>query len=189
MKGFREILVSTMMMAVLAAPAANATAGRELTIDADPQELHCLALNIYFEARGEPLAGKLAVGHVVLNRVASPRFPKQICSVIKQGGDKRRHHCQFSWWCDGLSDKPANKRAWQEAIFVAKMIKSGITQDPTRGALWYHATYVSPDWSRDFAATAQLKIGRHIFYGAEPVSEVRVAGQVCRPDSEWTWTA
>jgi spore germination cell wall hydrolase CwlJ-like protein len=64
-------------------------------------ELFCLAQNIYFEARGEPLLGKIAVGHVVLNRVADKRFPGHVCKVIQQGGNRRLHRCQFSWWCDG----------------------------------------------------------------------------------------
>lgn len=186
MKELRKILISTVVIAALAAPA-GAAVGRAAIADFDPQELHCLALNIYFEARGEPLAGKVAVGHVVLNRVASPRFPKGICSVVRQGGEKRRHRCQFSWYCDGQSDRPRNKRAWEEAIFVAKMIKGGMTQDPTHGAMWYHAVYVAPDWSRDFAPSEQVKIGRHIFYGAA-ARETDLAGGVCRPSSEWTWT-
>ena len=72
-------------------------------------EITCLAQNIYFEARSEPVAGMLAVGHVVLNRVASDRFPDTVCKVIRQGGERRRHRCQFSWWCDGRSDKPHNE--------------------------------------------------------------------------------
>ncbi len=122
----------------------------------------CLALNIYFEARGEPLLGKIAVGHVVLNRVANDRFPQQVCRVIRQGGAKRLHRCQFSWWCDGRSDRPRNAKAWSEAMFVAGLIRIGATIDPTSGALWYHAAHVKPDWSRQF--NRQSKIGEHIFY-------------------------
>ena len=190
MRSVLGIVVSGLMGAALMLPApADAGVGRQAGADAEGSELHCLALNIYFEARGEPLAGKLAVGHVVLNRAASKRFPKRICAVVQQGGDKRRHRCQFSWWCDGQSDRPRNRRAWQEALFVAKMIKGGMTQDPTRGARWYHAVYVSPDWSQDFAPTEQVKIGRHIFYGADAAAETRLAGRVCRAESDWTWTA
>lgn len=122
----------------------------------------CLALNIYFEARGEPLLGQIAVSHVVLNRVDNARFPQQVCNVVRQGGAKRRHRCQFSWWCDGRSDRPRDAEAWNEAQFVAGLIRIGATTDPTSGALWYHAEYVKPDWSTRL--NRQSKIGRHIFY-------------------------
>lgn len=86
-------------------------------------EIRCLAQNIYFEARGEPMVGKIAVGHVVLNRAADRRWPRRVCSVIKQGVYKQRHRCQFSWWCDGRRDRPVNRAAWKESLHVAKLIK------------------------------------------------------------------
>ena len=125
-------------------------------------EITCLAQNIYFEARSEPTDGMLAVGHVVLNRVASKRFPNSVCEVVRQGGEQQRHRCQFSWWCDGLSDKPHNKVAWDAARLIAWFVYNGQTDDPTGGALWYHADYVSPYWREAFIAGPQ--IGRHIFY-------------------------
>lgn len=129
------------------------------------RELRCLALNIYFEARSEPEAGKYAVGHVVMNRVAHRRFPRSICRVIRQGGYKRRHRCQFSWWCDGQSDKPRDVSAWDESRRIAAVIYTGTSEDPTDGALWYHADYVKPDWRSDFQRGP--KIGRHVFYAIE----------------------
>ena len=114
------------------------------------KSLRCLALNIYHEARGEPLQGKIAVAHVVLNRVAARRFPAQICAVIQQGGERRRYRCQFSWWCDGRSDKPRDVAAWRESLLVALLIRRGATDDPTKGALWYHADTVKPYWSKVF---------------------------------------
>lgn len=125
-------------------------------------EIACLALNIYFEARGESDKGKIAVGHVVLNRVASKRFPGTICDVIRQGGQLRRNRCQFSWWCDGRSDKPQDKRQWQKSSELALNVYWGQVDDPTRGALWYHADYVKPSWRKAFVRGP--KIGRHIFY-------------------------
>jgi spore germination cell wall hydrolase CwlJ-like protein len=129
-------------------------------------ELFCLAQNIYFEARGEPLLGKIAVGHVVLNRVVDKRFPDHVCKVIQQGGYRRLHRCQFSWWCDGKSDAPRDVKAWYEAIFVAHLIRKGVTIDPTKGALWYHAVTVSPNWATRMRREA--KIGQHIFYTKPP---------------------
>ena len=125
-------------------------------------DVHCLAQNIYFEARGEPMVGKVAVAHVVLNRAADRRWPRKVCSVIKQGGYKKRHRCQFSWWCDGRSDEPVNRAAWKESLHVAKLIKKGVANDPTNGSLWYHAISVSPSWAKKLDRYA--RIGQHIFY-------------------------
>lgn len=128
------------------------------------EEINCLALNIYFEARSEPIAGKVAVGHVVMNRVADARYPDKVCEVVKQGGEKPRNKCQFSWFCDGRSDHPANVKAWKESLALARVIYWGYSQDPTDGALWYHADYVRPHWRR--ALERGPKIGRHVFYAA-----------------------
>jgi hypothetical protein len=124
--------------------------------------LNCLALNIYHEARGEPVEGKIAVGQVVMNRVADPGFPTRICDVVTQGGAWPYDRCQFSWWCDGLSDRPDNPGAWTDSRDLARRILDGLVNDPTRGALWYHAEHVTPEWQSDFVR--QGKIGRHVFY-------------------------
>ncbi|MEW8507124.1 MAG: cell wall hydrolase [Candidatus Thiodiazotropha sp.] len=125
-------------------------------------EIECLARNIYFEARSESEQGQRAVGHVVMNRVAAKGYPNTICAVVKQGGEKRRNRCQFSWWCDGRSDQPVNKRAWRRSLELAHAILSGRSKDPTDGALWYHADYVKPVWSS--ALVLGKKIGHHLFY-------------------------
>ena len=134
-------------------------------------ELHCLALTIYFEARGEPEDGKLAVAHVVMNRMKDSRFPDTICRVVQQGGEQVRHRCQFTWWCDGLSDRPRNLRQWEKSKSLARTVFWGDRPDPTGGALWYHADYVAPTWAQAFSRTSQ--IGRHIFYQrSEPDSKL-----------------
>lgn len=140
-----------------AAPAA-ATGGVDVK-----GELECLALTIYFEARGESDEGKLAVGHVVMNRAQHPLFPRGVCEVVRQGGDKLRNHCQFSWWCDGRSDRPRDHQAWTKSRALAGSIYWDYSRDPTGGALWYHADYARPSWRRGLAPGP--KIGRHLFYG------------------------
>ena len=125
-------------------------------------EINCLALNIYFEARGEPVDGRIAVGHVVLNRVADKRYPDKICAVVKQGGPRPRHRCQFSWWCDGRSDRPRDLQAWKESQVLARVVFWGYADDPTGGALWYHADYTLPAWGRKLERGPM--IGRHQFY-------------------------
>tara|TARA_R110002051_G_scaffold226325_2_gene289031 strand:+ start:284 stop:526 length:243 start_codon:yes stop_codon:yes gene_type:complete len=58
-------------LAVIAATAEVSAAGlKDAKKAGNSPDLHCLAQNIYFEARGEPMIGKVAVGHVVLNRAA-----------------------------------------------------------------------------------------------------------------------
>jgi N-acetylmuramoyl-L-alanine amidase len=140
--------------------------GRPATLFATGETLEdqvrCLALNIYFEARSETYHGRKAVAAVTINRLRSPRFPKTICEVVRQGGDESLYGCQFSWWCDGRSDKPREGRAWQEAVKMAEQVLRHGVKDPTRGALWYHADYVKPVWRREKVRVA--RIGQHIFY-------------------------
>lgn len=124
--------------------------------------LECLALNIYFEARSEPALGRRAVGHVVMNRVNHDGFPNSVCGVVRQGGSRVPHRCQFSWWCDGRSDTPYNRVLWLKSLKLALEIYTGFSEDPTGGALWYHADYTKPSWSRAFQRGP--KIGHHIFY-------------------------
>ena len=124
--------------------------------------LMCLALNVYHEARNEPLVGQYAVAHVVLNRVASDRYPDDVCSVVHQGYTVGRRDCQFSWYCDGKSDKPRNQKAWAEAQLVARDVLEETVDDFTNGALFYHATYVQPYWAASFTKT--VAVGTHIFY-------------------------
>ena len=125
-------------------------------------ELRCLALNIYFEARSEPAPGQRAVGHVVINRVAHPKYPDSVCAVVQQGGEQVLHRCQFSWWCDGQSDRPMNQEAWARSLRLAWKVYFGVLKDTTDGALWYHATYVKPYWSDSLLKGP--RIGQHVFY-------------------------
>lgn len=124
----------------------------------DP-ELTCLARNIYFEARGESLKGQEGVAAVTLNRVASPRYPDNVCAVVHQGG---RRGCAFSWTCDEHPEAITEPKAWETALRVARRALDGHLADPTDGALFYHATHVSPYWARPGRRT--VRIGNHIFY-------------------------
>lgn len=165
---FREVATSrkkrllSLAVAVTVAAAGLASAPPASATTDIAGELQCLALNIYFEARGEPDEGMRAVGHVVMNRVLHPRFPRSVCQVVRQGGERRRYRCQFSWWCDGRSDRPRDRGAWQESRMLAYQIYVGISRDPTDGALWYHADYVRPEWGKYLKRGP--KIGQHIFY-------------------------
>lgn len=143
-----------------------------------PQEMDCLALTIYFEARGEPKVGQMAVGHVVMNRVANPLFPAGVCDVVQQGG-KLGLGCQFTWWCDELSDLPTDPRAWERSRAYARRVYWDYSKDPTAGALWYHADYVAPYWRLSFVQGP--KIGRHIFYSPLEKTEVSASSLKLQP--------
>jgi spore germination cell wall hydrolase CwlJ-like protein len=126
--------------------------------EVDARSQQCLALALYWEARGEGSQGMLAVSSVVLNRVEDERFPDSVCGVVYEGGESPP--CQFSWWCDGKSDDPTNPEKWSEVLSLAHTFLATRPQDPTDGALFYHSTSIRTPWRRE--QTAQ--IGNHIFY-------------------------
>lgn len=127
----------------------------------------CLAQNIYFESRGEPISGQLAVGFVTLNRVKSSRYPNDICSVVKQAKRDRtglvRHKCQFSWYCDGKPDIITDRVGYLIALEIAKyLVRETQEEDITKGSLFYHSHQVNPYWAPYQNKT--VVIGNHIFY-------------------------
>jgi spore germination cell wall hydrolase CwlJ-like protein len=127
-------------------------------------EMKCLAEAIYFEARGEPEQGRIAVAQVVLNRLKNPAYPNTICGVVYQNKNKR-HRCQFSFACDGIRDRITNKSAWVSAQALAKRVLDDdkhLYISDVGASTHYHATYVKPRWARKM--TKKDKIGRHIFY-------------------------
>ena len=126
------------------------------------EEHACLAHNIYFEARNESLKGMVAVALVTLERVEDPRYPDNVCDVVYENK-------QFSWYWDGLSDRPKNKRKFHEIALIADAILDPDTAiyDFTYGSTHYHADYVHPYWEKDMIYKA--KIGAHLFY-REPLT-------------------
>jgi len=136
------------------------------------RELRCMTAAIYFEARGEPRRGQVAVAQVVMNRVRANVYPDTICGVIFQG-QWNRNACQFSFACDGKADRPNNKALWARSKDLAREVMRGEHWLSDIGyATHYHANYVRPHWARHFNRVKQ--IGQHIFYKA-PEIRVRVA--------------
>lgn len=119
----------------------------------------CLTQAIYFEARGESLEGQIAVAEVVLNRVDSQLYPRSVCGVVKQRGGGG---CQFSYVCDGNTDRMREKVAADLAGRIARAMLDEAPRVLTQGATHFHVAGLRPDWSRRFAKTA--KIGAHVFY-------------------------
>lgn len=122
----------------------------------DKRQIQCLAENAYFEAGNQSQKGKVAVTHVVMNRVKDKRFPKTACDVVYQ---KSRGVCQFSWVCEGKK-RVRDMAMFADARRAAEDVYLGNIRDVTRGAKFYHANYVNPNWGLDRVAV----IGAHIFY-------------------------
>lgn len=123
----------------------------------DQRELTCLAENIYYEAAGETLAGKMAVGLVTLNRVRSGRFAHTVCGVVNQrvGGS-----CQFSWRCEP-SLKTRNNQQWRDSWNIATYLMTNTAFDITGGATYFHNQSVKPNW-KNLNKTG--RIDNHTFY-------------------------
>ncbi len=121
----------------------------------------CLAEALYFEARGEPLAGQAAVAEVILNRVDAAQFPGSVCGVVRQGAGNGRG-CQFSYACDGQPNAIRERAAYAQVGKVARLMLEGVPRSLTDGATYFHTPAVRPAWARRFEETA--RIGSHIFY-------------------------
>lgn len=138
------------------------------TVVIDHNEKLCLAQAIYYEARNQSTDGKIAVATVVLNRVKTGMYPNTICQVVQSG-------CQFSWNCDKKKKtNPAEHKniaeryAWNDALLLANdMIleyNSEKFEDITNGAIFFHASYVYPEWRKWKKLQRTVKIDKHIFY-------------------------
>ncbi|HXV81030.1 MAG TPA: cell wall hydrolase [Candidatus Binatia bacterium] len=125
-----------------------------------PDDLRCLALTVYWEARAGGREAMEAVAWVVLNRRKNPDFPDTICKVVREGGENPP--CQFSYWCDGEPDTPKNHDVWKLAREVAAQMLENPPSDPTGGALFFHSVELASPWTKERKRT--VEIGRHIFY-------------------------
>ena len=136
------------------------------TLDLSHEERNCLSLNVYWEARNQDTPGQVAVAFVTINRKLNKYFKNDVCEVVKQGYRKTHGSCAFSWFCDGLPDRPKERKAWEKAQQVSDWTiknyysQSEIYEDkPTH----YHADYIKkPWWTKHMKRITQ--IGDHIFY-------------------------
>ncbi len=120
----------------------------------DDEELNCVAIGVYYESKGEPLTGQLAVADVILNRATSGRFPSSACGVLTQ-------RSQFSFVKGGrLPDVDTSRPAWKTAVAIARIARQNLWESPAKGALFFHARRVSPNWGK----TRVASLGNHIFY-------------------------
>jgi len=149
------------------------------------EQIFCLARNIYWEARNQSKLGMIAVGRVVINRVNSDRYPSTICEVVHEGPTREswktrkdetladkdrkfypiRNRCQFSWYCDGASDKivQGEEEIYQLSYSIARsIVLHNKWEGVVEGATHYHADYVNPTWGDK--NKLKVKIDDHLFY-------------------------
>lgn len=144
-----------------------ATSATAALSQSDEEDQRCLAEAMYFEARDQGWRGMMAVGVVVQNRVAHRKYPDTICAVVRQGrywnGNPVRDKCQFSYYCDGKHERPAEPGPWTTAQEIAQLLLiSRIEIEGLEDATHYHATWVTPHWSKVFER--RYRLGDHIFY-------------------------
>lgn len=114
----------------------------------------CLASAVYFESKGESLAGQLAVAKVILNRAESGRFPDSLCGVVLQKS-------QFSFVRGrGIPDIDENRKSWKTAVAISRIAQDDMWESQMEDALFFHARHVSPRWR----LTRLGAIDNHIFY-------------------------
>lgn len=166
-----SVLVSAIaiLMVILFKPSEVALPNNQVTEVVNPlkkevakytiNDLTCLAKNIYYEARSEPIEGQLAVAIITLNRVDHRDFPNNICDVVYE--KNKRGVCQFSWTCQKRYPV-RDMESFTTALEIARLAVEGKSSiDLLSKALYYHADYVNPRWNHK---TKVIKIGRHIFY-------------------------
>ena len=120
------------------------------------EELQCLAGAVYFESRGEPLEGQLAVAKVIMNRAEDRRWPSSYCAVVYQ-------RSQFSFVKNGRMPRiKTGSAAWKRAQAIARIAHRGLWDSSADDAVYFHAKYVRPGWSRRKVAVAT--IDTHVFY-------------------------
>ncbi len=155
--GIRTTLTALAVLGVLGAGLASTPAY------ADPKEDHisgsdlqCLALNVYREARNQPIEGQLAVAHVTLNRFETSDLPT-ICDVVFKTG-------YFAWTKDAkvVDEWPRDQAAWETAQRVAREALAFPKADPVKGSTYFHTVSTEPDWAPTLVRVG--RIGDHVFY-------------------------
>ena len=166
------LVVGLMMVAFLISTFVNVKADNyikmtglpaNLTVKEREAQIQCLTQNIYWEAASEPFEGKVAVAQVTMNRMNSGKFPETVCGVVQQRNVfYNKVVCQFSWFCESTyKTRPVHPKMWDESEAVAKKVLfEGFRLDGLKDALYYHADYVNPKWTKERIT----KIGQHIFY-------------------------
>lgn len=115
-------------------------------------DLTCLAKIVHHESANQPESGQLAVAHVVLNRLASPRFPKSVCAIALQPGQFFNVHAY----------DPSGDRRWTNSQRIARLAVEGHGDDHAPGALFFHTAGHNSSFFRSRPRVTQ--IAGHVFY-------------------------
>lgn len=135
------------------------------------QELFCLAVNNYYEARGEGIQGKIAISEVVMNRSEHPAYPDSPCAVVKQSSIREGTKvCQFSWFCvrglqaPKVKEGTSNHKEWYQSIVAAIIVYQNNFSGVAKGAThFYSHNQVTPVWSTNGTMTMTSRVGNHTF--------------------------
>jgi spore germination cell wall hydrolase CwlJ-like protein len=153
----KEVLAASAEAGPFVRPPYGETFGHVSTSERD-----CLRRAVYYEARGEPIAGQIAVAQVVLNRVMSGRWRSSICGVVHQGAERGRK-CQFSFACQTSLLSAPWGQAWQQSMWVAdEVLDNGAWLREMREATHFHRPDLNPVWTRGLKKIR--RIGSHVFY-------------------------
>lgn len=126
-------------------------------------QLNCVAQNVFFETRGEPIRDKIYVANVTMNRVNDERWPNTACEVVHQ-------KYQFSWthenhnFIETVNRNKIEKQAWKDSVEVAGLVMTGLINDYTNNAVWYHRNDVNPWWAKKYNKLTSIRSNTHLFY-------------------------
>ncbi len=138
----------------LPAPSLSELVASHIGSSTQDEEGECLARAVYWESRGEPLSGQLAVAEVVINRARSGRFAPTLCGVVRQP-------FQFSFVRRGyIPQPPQTSSDWRTAVAIARIATDRLAQGGAPQALFFHARRIHPGWRLTRIAT----VGNHVFY-------------------------
>lgn len=154
-----SMAISAMFVLVSCAAMDSSVTQAAKTVAVDADEHSCLAEAIYFEAGSTSDAGRRAVGEVILNRAADPRFPPTICGVINQ---RYNGSCQFSYRCDGIAEEYRSAAVKSASQQMATLLLTSRQEDITSGALFFHAAYMPPGWFNTLDPRGNF--GGNVFY-------------------------
>lgn len=155
--------------------------------------LLCMTNAIYYEAGAEPEEGQRAVAQVILNRIASGRWPDSVCATVYQGGERADRGCQFTFSCDGSMARIPDAAAWTRARRVAARALGGEVFAPAGLATFYHTLAVRPPWVDSVRPVAV--VGAHIFYrlpgegGASATYRMRYSGREIAQPGPYAFSA
>jgi len=131
-----------------------------MAAELDDKQLKCLADNVYYEARGEPVEGQIAVAQVTLNRVVNGRWGNTVCEVVYY---KRLGVCQFSWVCQ--SRKLPKSIQYTKSKLIAQRVADYHYTDVQyryKDAMYFHSNKIHSHWHNK--RTKLKQTGNHIFY-------------------------